>query len=73
MDYNNKKITTEDGKKYLVVEQVTVDDKIYLYIANEQDKNDTSFVEIVNDSVRTIDPTIFQEKVLPLFIEKLQK
>ena len=63
MDYNNKKITTEDGKKYLVVEQVTVDDKTYLYIANEQDKNDTSFVEIVNDSVRTIDPTIFQEKV----------
>ena len=73
MDYINKKITLDDNKKYLVIEQVTIDDKIYLYIVNEDDKNDTSFVEVDNDKIKAIDPTLFQEKVLPLFLEKLKK
>lgn len=73
MDYINKKITLDDNKKYLVIEQVTIDDKIYLYIVNEDDKNDTSFVEVENDSIKAIDPTLFQEKILPLFLEKLKK
>ena len=73
MDYINKKITLDDNKKYLVIEQVTIDDKIYLYIVNEDDKNDTSFVEVDNDEIKAIDPTLFQEKVLPLFLEKLKK
>ena len=54
MDYINKKITLDDNKKYLVIEQVTIDDKIYLYIVNEDDKNDTSFVEVENDSIKAI-------------------
>ena len=73
MDYINKKITLDDNKKYLVIEQVTIDDKIYLYIVNEDDKNDTSFVEVDNNEIKAIDPTLFQEKVLPLFLEKLKK
>ena len=73
MDYINKKITLDDNKKYLVIEQITIDDKIYLYIVNEDDKNDTSFVEVDNDEIKAIDPTLFQEKVLPLFLEKLKK
>ena len=73
MDYINKKITLDDNKKYLVIEQVTIDDKIYLYIVNEDDKNDTSFVEVDNDEIKAIDPTLFQEKILPLFLEKLKK
>ena len=73
MNYIDKKITLDDNKKYLVIEQVTIDDKIYLYIVNEDDKNDTSFVEVENDSIKAIDPTLFQEKILPLFLEKLKK
>ena len=73
MNYIDKKITLDDNKKYLVIEQVTIDDKIYLYIVNEDDKNDTSFVEVDNDEIKAIDPTLFQEKVLPLFLEKLKK
>jgi len=73
MNYIDKKITLDDNKKYLVIEQVTIDDKVYLYIVNEDDKNDTSFVEVENDSIKAIDPTLFQEKILPLFLEKLKK
>jgi len=73
MNYIDKKITLDDNKKYLVIEQVTIEDKVYLYIVNEDDKNDTSFVEVENDSIKAIDPTLFQEKILPLFLEKLKK
>ena len=38
MDYINKKITLENGKSYLVIEQVDYEGGIYLYIANPEDE-----------------------------------
>lgn len=70
MDYSNDKFTLENGKTYLVIEQVDYDNKIYLYIANRDDEKDTKFVEIKDDNLLDIDPVLFEEKIFPLFVEK---
>ena len=71
MDYSNDKFTLDNGKTYLVIEQVNYDNKTYLYIANRDDEKDTKFVEIKDDELLNIDPILFEEKILPLFVEKL--
>jgi hypothetical protein len=73
MDYNNKKISLDDGKTYIVIEQVNIDENVYLYIANSENEEDTSFIEIRGNEILSIDPDIFNEKVFPLFKEKLMK
>ena len=73
MDYTNKKITFDDGKSYVVIEQVNLDESIYLYIANIDDEDDTSFIEIKGNDILRIDPELFNDKVFPLFKEKLKK
>lgn len=73
MDYNKKVITLEDDKKYLVIEQVDYDNHTYLYLVNDNDDKDGKFVEVTEEGISSIDPTLFQEKVLPLFLEKLKK
>ena len=73
MDYRDKKFTLDDGKSYLVIEQVDYDNHTYLYIANPKDENETRFVEIKDDSLRDIDPFLFSAIIFPLFIKKFQE
>lgn len=73
MSYLNKVITINDNIRYLVIEEVELDNHLYLYIVNENDENDSRFVEIINGEIKMIDPVLFQEKVYPLFIEKFNK
>lgn len=71
MNYANKKFTMEDGKIYVVIEQVDYEDNIYLYIVNREDENDSRFVQIKNDELSDIDIELFKEKIFPLFVEKI--
>ena len=73
MDYTNDKFTLDNGKTYLVIEQVDLDNKTYLYIANRDDEKETKFVEIKDDNLIDIDPILFEDKILPLFVEKFNK
>lgn len=73
MDYTDKKFTLANGKIYIVIEQVDYNDKTYLYIVNREDEEDNKFVEIINDTLSSIDPDLFKDKLLPIFIEKLKK
>ena len=73
MDYTNDKFTLDNGKTYLVIEQVDLDNKTYLYIANRDDEEETKFVEIKDDNLIDIDPILFEDKILPLFVEKFNK
>ena len=70
MNYIDNVITINDDKEYIVVKQVELEGKIYLYIVNNKDDKDLRFVEVDNEEIRNIDPTLFQEKLLPLFLEK---
>ena len=56
MDYTNKKLILDDGKTYIVIEQVDFANHSYLYIANREDEDDTSFVEIKDDQILNINP-----------------
>lgn len=73
MDYINKKITLENGKSYLVIEQVNYEGGIYLYIANPEDEEDTRFIEIKDSKILPIDSDLFNKKIFPLFLEKIKK
>ena len=73
MDYTNKKFTLEGGKTYLVVEQVNYEDGIYLYIMNKEDENDTRFVEVKDERLIPINPSLFETTLFPLFMEKFNK
>lgn len=73
MDYTNKKFALEDGKTFLVVEQVNYEDGIYLYIVNKEDENDTKFVEVKDERLIPINPSLFNEKIFPLFMEKFNQ
>ena len=73
MDYTDKKFTLDNGKIYIVIEQVDYNDKTYLYIVNREDEEDNKFVEINKDTLSSIDPVLFKDKLLPIFIEKLKK
>lgn len=73
MNYINKVITLVDNNKYLVIEQVDLDNHTYLYIVNDSNEKDSKFVEVTEKGISQIDPTLFQEKIYPLFISKLKK
>lgn len=73
MDYINKKITLENGKSYLVIEQVDYEGGIYLYIANPEDEEDTRFIEIKDSKILPIDSDLFNKKIFPLFLERIKK
>ena len=73
MDYINKKFTLDDGKTYLVIEQVNYEDDIYLYIANPEDEEDTRFVGIKDGSILPIEPGLFDNTIFQLFYEKFKK
>ena len=71
MDYSNKSITMDNGKKYIVIEQVNYEGGIYLYLVNDNDEKDTAFVEVKDGNAVQIDPTLFKDEIFPLFAEKL--
>ena len=73
MDYTYKEFTLDNNKKYVVIEQVEYDNKIYLYLANSDDENDTMYVEVKDNDLLKIDPTLFEVHIFPLFLEKFRK
>jgi len=72
MNLDDKVIVLED-KKYLVIEDVDFDNKKYLYLVNDADEGDTTFVELDGNNIFTIDPDLFMSEILPLFEEKFAK
>ena len=42
MDYTDKTMTLDNGKKFLVIEQVDYKDHTYLYLVNDENKADTN-------------------------------
>jgi len=73
MDYTYKEFTLDNNKKYVVIEQVEYDNKIYLYLANSDDENDNMYVVLKDNDLLKIDPTLFEVHILPLFLEKFKK
>ena len=73
MDYTNKEFTLDDGNTYVVIEQVDVYGHTYLYIANSANEEDTKYVEIKDNEIVDINPVIFDNDVLPLFLDKFDK
>lgn len=73
MDYTNKKFTLDDGKTYLVIEQVDYDNHTYLYIANSDDDKDTKFIEVKDNSILPIDPELFESKIFSMFMDKFRE
>lgn len=75
MNFTDKTILNEDNR-YVVIEEVDFDGKKYVFISNPQDKNDSRFVEVEevdgNVIMHPIDPSLFKENILPLFIEKFE-
>ena len=73
MDYTNKEFTLDDGNTYVVIEQVDVYGHTYLYIAKSANEEDTKYVEIKDNEIVDINPVIFDNDVLPLFLDKFDK
>ncbi len=73
MNYNNKVFTLKDGKKYMTIEQVEFEKKTYLYLVNVENDLDSMYVEINEDTISPIEPGLFNNYILPLFIQKLAK
>ena len=73
MDYTNKVFDLDNGKSYLVIEQVDYDNKIYLYIVNSNNESDTKFVELIDGNLIPIESTLFDNTIFPLFMDKLKK
>lgn len=73
MDYSDKSFTLEDGKEYIVIEQVNYNGGTYLYLVNDDDETDSAFVEVKENDLVKIDPELFKNIIYPLFIEKLKQ
>ena len=72
MDYRNKKFILKNGKTYIVIEQIDLDGHIYLYIVSKSNEEDLKIVEIKDDELIDVDYKLLEEKIMPLFIEKLR-
>ncbi len=73
MDFENKIITLDNGKSYMVIDTVVYENKTYAYLVNKFDELDSMFREIVsgdNLSLNMIEKDLFSQKIYPLFIEK---
>ena len=46
MDYTDKTMTLDDGNKYLVIEQVDLDNHTYLYIVNSENEKEAKYIEV---------------------------
>ncbi len=50
MDHSYSIIELENGKSYLVVDEAVINDKKYIFLANEKDNKDLLFQNINYDS-----------------------
>lgn len=72
MDYTDKVITLNSDEKYIVIEQVNYEGNTYLYLVNRHNDMDTMFAQISDGKILKIDSELFEKKILPLFMEKIQ-
>ena len=72
----NKTFILENGKKYSIIESVSFNDKVYVYLVNVDDKTDAIFQELFIDgdtlTLNDIDSEIFKSSILDLFIKKFE-
>lgn len=76
MNIDDKLLTLNNGKGYIVIETLDYEGKKYAYLANKDNQLDTMFVEVLTENgmmVKEIDKNYLQEKLLPLFFEKFSK
>lgn len=76
MNYKDKVITLDSGKEYLVIEQINVNGKIYVYLVNNNNELDTMFCIIDEEGlIEKVDRDSleFREKVYSLFVEKFKQ
>ena len=74
MMFDNMTLTV-NNKKYIVMENVSLDEKQYVYLVNQEDQLDTMFQEINLEGEQTLKPIeteIFVNKIFPLFLEKFK-
>ena len=75
MELDDKVFTLDNNKEYMVIEHIEFEGKIYLYLENTLDQQDTLFRELVtnNDNIKliSIDPNLFENKIFDLFKEKI--
>ena len=71
MNFDKALIRTNDNQDYLVIEAVENAGKTYLYLVNNNDESDSMFVEATEESIKSIDPDLFNEVIFPLFAKKL--
>ena len=71
----NKVLTIDGTNKYLVVETVHFMGRTFVYLVNDTNPLDSMYREVVSIDawkIIQIDPTLFKDKILPLFIEKFK-
>ena len=76
MNYKDKVITLDSGNEYLVIEQINVNGKIYVYLVNNNNELDTMFCIIDEEGlIEKVDRDSleFREKVYSLFVEKFKQ
>ena len=69
------KVLTIEGNKYLVVEIVGFSGRTFVYLVNDANPLDAMYREVVKTDawkVVQIEPVLFKDKILPLFIEKFK-
>lgn len=72
MILENKVIITDDKKRYLLIETVEYENRIFAYLVNDKNELETMFVEITDNasSIKTIVPEFFEGIIFPLFQQK---
>ena len=76
MKLDDKVLTLDNGKSYIVMETLEFENKNYAYLSECNNPVDTLFVEIVNNdglSLKQIDQKFLTEKLMPVFMEKLSR
>ena len=70
--YKDKKITLDDNKTYLVIEEVDYNGRVFLCLADSLDEENINFVEIKDNNAVYVDNDFFNKEILPLFKEKFE-
>jgi len=75
MILENNVIITESKKRYLIIETVEYETRIFAFLVNDKNDLDTMFVEILDEGklIKTIVPEFFEGIIYPLFNEKFLK
>lgn len=73
LNLEDKVITLNGNLRYLVVSQINVNNKIYVYLVNDSDLLDVMYMEVIPDKgykLEPIDPILFEKTIFPLFLDK---